>query len=115
MKIDLQQGETIINTWTLLYNSPKGDKYNGKLTVTNQRLVYDARFDVSASGLIDEALFVKWGSEAYIVIPKSRIKNIEPQKSFFAKKVVLRLDDGQKHTFNYGMLNIDPVVAAIRS
>ena len=53
MKIELQPGEQKINTWTLLYNGPKGHKYNGKLTVTNQRLIYDAQFDVSASGIID--------------------------------------------------------------
>lgn len=115
MKLDLQPEEKLINHWTLLYSSPKGDKYNGKLYVTNQRLIYDAQFDMSAAGIVEESLFVKWGSEAYIVIPKSRIKSIEPQKSFFAKKVVLTLDNGEKHIFNYGMLNIDPVVSAIQS
>lgn len=115
MKLELLPDEKKIDTWTILYNSPKGDKYNGKLTVTNQRLIYDAQFDVSFSGMIDETLFIKWGSEAYIVIPKSRIKSIEPQKSFFAKKVVLTLDNDERHVFNYGMLNIDPVVKAIQS
>ncbi|MBI3135183.1 MAG: hypothetical protein HYZ14_10965 [Bacteroidetes bacterium] len=115
MKLQLQPGEQEIDTWTLLYTGPKGDKYNGKLTVTNQRLIYDAQFDVSAAGLIEEALFVKFGSEAFIVIPKNRIKTIEAQKSFFAKKVVLTLDTGEKHLFNYGMLNIDPVIKAIQS
>ena len=115
MKITLEPNETKIDTWTILYISPKGDKYNGKLTITNQRLIYDAQFDVSASGMIEEALFIKMGSEAYIVIPKTRIKSVEAEKSFFAKKAVLTLDSGEKHIFNYGMLNIDPVIKAIQA
>jgi hypothetical protein len=98
----------------MLYMPPGGGKYNGKLKITNQRLIYDAQFDVSAAGMLSEALFVKWGSEGVVVIPKARIVKAEPQKSFFAKKVALTLDDGSVHTFSYGMMNIDPVVAAIQ-
>lgn len=114
MKIDLLEGENIINNWTLIYSNQKGAKFNGKLVVTNKRLLYDAKFDASAKGLIDEALFVKWGSEDFMTIPKDRIKNVKVEKSFFAKKVILTLDDNSEHTFNYGMLNIDPVAVAIQ-
>ncbi|MEO6777268.1 MAG: hypothetical protein ABI467_30350 [Kofleriaceae bacterium] len=113
-KIPLDPGEVAIDTWTVLYSPPSGGKYNGKLRVTNQRLLYDAQFDVSAAGLLAETVFVKWGSEGLVIIPKARITKADVQKSFFAKKVVLTLDDGSLHTFNYGMLNIDPVVAAIQ-
>lgn len=115
MKFNFQPGEQKIDTWTILYTSPKGDRYNGKLTITDQRLIYDAQFDVSAAGIVDEALFCKFGSEAFIVIPKSRIKSVESQKSFFAKKAIVILDNNEKHIFNYGMLNIDSVVKAIQS
>jgi len=113
MIIAMQENETVIDTWTVIYSNEKGAKYNGKLTVTNKRLMYDAKFDVSARGLIEESLFVKWGSEEYIIIPKNRIRLVEVQKSFFAKKVNITLDDETQHTFNYGMLNIDPIAAAI--
>lgn len=115
MKVEMQVNENKIDTWTILYSNPQGDKYNGKLTVTNKRLIYDAQFDVSARGIIEESLFLKFGSEAYIVIPKERIKDITAEKSFFAKKAVVTLDDGSKHTFNYGMLNIDPVIEALKA
>jgi hypothetical protein len=39
LKINLQPGEASIDTWSLLYLPPNGGKYNGKLTVTNQRLL----------------------------------------------------------------------------
>jgi hypothetical protein len=113
MKIDMMPNEKIIDTWTILYETPNGGKFNGKLTVTSKRLLYDAKFDVTAKGLVEEALFIKWGSEDFVVIPKERIKEVEVSKSFFAKKVILTLDNNSKHVFNYGMLNIEPVASAI--
>lgn len=105
--------ETIIDTWTLLYTPPGGGKFNGKLTITNKRLLYDAKYDVSAKGLISEALFIKWGSEGYLTIDKADIKDVQVEKKFLANKVILTLNDGSIHTFNYGALKIDKVVAAI--
>ncbi|MEO6306071.1 MAG: GRAM domain-containing protein [Bacteroidia bacterium] len=113
MKMDMLPDEKVIDTWTILYETPKGGKYNGKLTVTNSRLLYDAKFDVSVKGLIEESLFVKWGSEDFVVIPKERIKEVQVEKNFFSKKVILTLDNDSKHTFNYGMLSIDVVADAI--
>src|SRR5687767_4027725 len=113
MKIEMQENEQIINTWTVIYSNPEGAKYNGKLTVTNKRLLYDAKFDVTTRGLIEENLFIKWGSEEFIVIPKNRIVKVEVSKKLFAKKVILTLDNDTTHVFNYGMLNIDPVAKAI--
>lgn len=113
-KIQLAPDEQKIDTWTLLYYPPKGGKFNGKLLVTNKRLCYDAQFDVSASGMVSEMLFVKWGSEGYLEIPKQRIANVAIDKSFFAKKVLITLDDGTVHTFSYGVMNIDKVAAAIQ-
>lgn len=111
---NLEPGEIAIDTWTMVYSPPKGGRYNGKLMVTNRRLLYDARFDVGAAGLIEEALFYKSGSEGYVAIPKDRIRHIEVKKSFFAKRVIVTLDNGQEHLFSYGMLDIDPVAEAIR-
>ena len=115
MKIELGPGETKIDTWSILYIPPNGGKYNGKLTVTNKRLLYDAKFDVSARGLFTEALFVKWGSEGYLEINKADIKDVQVEKSFLAKKAIVTLSDGSKHTFNYGALNVDKVAEAIKS
>ncbi len=115
MKIELQPGESRIDTWSILYTPPGGGKFNGKLTVTNKRLIYDAKYDVSARGLISEAMFIKWGSEGYLEIHKRDILNIEVKKEFLAKKAILTLADGTIHTFNYGVLNIDKVAEAIKA
>ena len=91
MNITLQSGETKIDTWTILYVPPKGGKFNGKLTVTNKRLLYDAKFDVSAKGILEEFVFVKWGSEGFLEITKDDIQNVEVQKSFLSKKCIVTL------------------------
>lgn len=110
----MQTGETKIDTWTILYIPPGGGKFNGKLTITNKRLLYDAKYDVSAKGLLSEALFIKWGSEGYLEINKSDITDVSVEKSFLAKKAIVTLTDGTKHVFNYGALNVDKVVEAIK-
>ena len=115
MNITLQPGETKIDTWTILYVPPKGGKFNGKLTVTDKRLLYDAKFDVSAKGLLEEFAFVKWGSEGYLEINKSDIQSVDVQKSFFSKKCIVTLTDGSRHIFDYGALNIDKCAAAIQA
>lgn len=115
MKITLQPGEVEIDTWTLLYVPPNGGKYNGKLTVTNRRLLYDAKFDVSMKGMLSEMLTVKWGSEGYLEIDKSCIQSVEVQKKLLSKKCILTLSDGSQHTFDYGAMNIDKTVAAIEA
>jgi hypothetical protein len=81
----LSDDEQIIDTWTLLYIPPGGGKYNGKLTITNKRLLYDAKYDVSAKGLLSEAMFIKWGSEGYLEINKSDIADVQVEKSFLKK------------------------------
>lgn len=115
MKFEMQPGEIKIDTWTILYIPPGGGKYNGKLTVTNTRLLYDARYDVSAKGLLSEALFIKWGSEGYLTIEKKDISEVLVEKSFLAKKVIVVLSDGSRHTFNYGALGVDKLAEAIKS
>lgn len=114
MTITYQPGEEKIDTWTILYQPTGGGKFNGKLTVTNKRLLYDAKYDASLSGILTQSVFIKWGSEGYLEINKSEIKDIAVEKSFLAKKVILTLTDGSKHTFNYGAMNIDKLVDAIK-
>jgi len=113
-QIELEPDESAIDTWTITYMPPSGGKYLGKLTVTNKRLIYDAKFDVSMAGFVEEALFYKFGSEGYVVIPKSRILKVDVKKSLLSKKVLVTLDNGQVHVFDYGALNVDPVAQAIQ-
>ncbi|HPS64879.1 MAG TPA: hypothetical protein PK447_04825 [Ignavibacteria bacterium] len=114
-KFEYETGEVEIGNWTLLYEPPGGGHFNGKLYVTNEKLYYDSKFNISLAGIIETSLFKKTNKEGYILIPKSRIKSVIPQKSMFKKKILIELDNGEMHTFDYGMLNIDKIVDAINS
>jgi len=115
MEVVLQPDEVNLGTWTLFYLPPGGGKYNGKLTVTNRRLLYDAKFDASFQGMVAEALTIKWGSEGFLEIDKAYIRSVEVQKKLLSKKCILTLTDGSQHTFDYGAMNIDKTVAAIEA
>jgi hypothetical protein len=113
MKIDLAPDETKIDTWAIFYLPPNGGKYNGKLTVTNKRLLYDAMFDASFKGMVEEAVFIKWGSEGTLEIDKKDITGTEVTKKLLSKRCIVTLSDVSQHIFDYGALNVDKVAAAI--
>jgi hypothetical protein len=115
LKFDLLPDETVIDTWTLLYIPPTGGKFNGKCTITNKRIFYDALLDYSAAGIASSFFFIESGSKGYLLIPKENITNVEVKKSFLNKSATLTLTDGQVHTFSYGAMNIDKVVDAINA
>ena len=115
MKITLHPGEQQLGTWTLFYLPPDGGKYNGTLTVTDQRLLYDAKFDATFRGIVAEAVFIKWGSEGYLEIPKTAITAVDVEKRMLSKRCIVTLGDGTRHTFDYGALNVDKVAAAVRT
>jgi hypothetical protein len=115
MKVNLQQDEVNLGVWSLFYLPPQGGKYNGKLTVTNRRLLYDAMFDASFKGWVEGALTIRWGSEGYLEIDKAKIQSVEAQRKLLSKKCILTLTDGSKHTFDYGPLSIDKALTAIQA
>jgi len=108
--IDLQPGETPIDTWTLFYLPPDGGKFNGKLTVTNRRLLYRATDDASLAGVLNHR-----AARGFLEIGKDEIAGIEVRKKLFSKKAMVTLADGSVHTFDYGAMNIDKCVAAMEA
>jgi hypothetical protein len=110
MEISLQPDEAIIDTWTLFYVPENGGKYNGKLTVTNKRLLYEAKFDASLVGVLGHR-----AAEGGLEINKDDIQGVEVKKSFFSKKAIVTLNDGSRHVFDYGAMNIDKCAAAIQA
>jgi hypothetical protein len=111
-QFELLDGENEIDSWTINYLPPDGGRYTGKLLVTNQRLLFDAKFDTSATGALKELLIIS-GSHGYLSIPKPTIQNVEVKSGFFKKKVILTLQDGKQHTFDYGMMSVAKLAVAI--
>ncbi len=115
MDIKLNPGEAKIDAWALLYLPPDGGRYNGTLLVTNQRLVYGAKFDLSFKGMAERAAPVKWSGESIFEIAKKDIAKVAVENEFLNKKCIVTLSNGSKHTFDYGSMNIDKVVASVEA
>jgi hypothetical protein len=110
MTATLRPGESTIDTWTLFYLPPGGGKYNGKLTVTNQRLLYDAKLDASLIGTLGN-----YAADGELAIEKTDIRAIDVQRKLFSKRATVTLADGSQHVFDYGAMNIDKCVAAMEA
>jgi hypothetical protein len=115
MNFTLQSGETKIDTWTILYIPPNGGKYNGKLCVTDRRLLYDAMYDASFKGYVAGFVTMRFGSEGYLEIDKKDIQRVDVTRKLLSKRCTLTLSDGSRHAFDYGAMNIDKVVTAIEA
>ncbi|MGC4104016.1 hypothetical protein [Ferruginibacter sp.] len=114
-KAALQPGETPIDTWAIFYTPSEGKKFNGKLTVTNKRLIYRTLYDAAYNPASYHVAFDKEDKDIVFSINKADIARVDTQKSFFAKKVMITLSDGSKHEFNYGVMSVDKLVDAINS
>ncbi len=111
----LLDGEKLIDKWTILYKPHGGGTYNGKLYVTDKRLLYDAQFDASVKGVLNEALFYQFGSQMFVAIPKDEITSVDVKSSFLKKQIILTLKNGETHIFDYGMLSVKKVAEAIKA
>lgn len=116
--IELLPDEKIIDTWSINYFPPvggKGQLCNGKLTVTNKKLhflpsmlvdIKDALQGISGN-LLDSDV-------EPIIIQKDKILRIETIKKLFDKKILITTENGQTHSFGYGLRGIDKAVNAIK-
>lgn len=116
MSLSLQQSEEIINTWTMIFLPDSKEKINGRLTVTNQRLVFDMLYNISSfQQVIQSAYLVADGQYSQLEIPKTDIVNVSIEKSFLQKKVIVSVENGDLFTFSHGLMSVDSIVAAIKS
>jgi hypothetical protein len=121
LKFDLLPGETAVGTWNINYFLPTGQIWMGKCTVTDQRIAYHITMDAIALQLAVNSKLLFGGSSgtvgknSWIMIPKSEVKQVEVKKKFMRNRFVLRLANGQVHTFGGGFFggDIDRIVGAI--
>lgn len=111
-RFEMHAGEKELGTWTLNYTPPGGGRYTGPLTVTDQRLVFKAAFETSTAGALRELVIYR-DTHGYLVIPKTRIKNVARKSSLLKKQVLVALDNSEVHTFDTGMLSAEKLAAAI--
>ena len=105
-----EPGESELGSWTVNYRPPDGGRYTGRLAVTDRRLLYDARFDTTALGTLEGLIRVDLHSEGYLEIPRDRIVSSGLDGR---AKVLVTLDDGSEHRFDYGIMSAKKIAAAI--
>lgn len=113
-EFEMLPDERELGRWTLNYLPPGGGRYTGPLAVTNQRILFDAKFTTSVLGTLRELIVYK-GTWGYVAIPKIRIKKVDISSGLMRKKVLVTLDNGEVHTFDYGMLGVQKIAEAVNS
>ena len=109
---------------------PEGGRYTGKLTVTDEKLLFVSLYE-SSNKTIVKAIFLDVGSfaaagghsvyrysnddEVTIDLPTAEIVRVEEAKKGLMKRAVVTMDGGQEFVFDYGMLSVKKLVAAIET
>lgn len=107
------EAERVIDSWSMTYQSPKGFKYKGTLTITNKRLLYIPHDKHQTHQLEEEEFYKNWpilGNR--IVIPKSRIKLIQGNRHFLLNTVIVILDNNSQHVFSKYYSKLGPILSA---
>ena len=126
-----ENGENLIGKWTINCIPFGSGRMLGKLYVTDKSFYYDAQYDMSLEGVLQNiatsaiaasghALLVspeiceQWKSKGFLQVNKSNIKSIGSKSSFFKKTVTVTLNDDQSIVFDYGMLSVKKLEAALK-
>jgi len=114
-------------SWTINYIHDDG-RLTGHLTVTDSEVAFEGLYDSSFKtvakniGLAAGTLAASGGNltylrengeEAAIVIPAASIAGADEAKKGLMKRVVISLKDGTDYTFEYGLLGVKKLVAAV--
>jgi hypothetical protein len=115
-------------TWSINYEPEEGGRVTGKLTVDDENISFVALYDSSNATILKSIAgavgsFAASGGHAVYLsdndselefrLPKSEIASTAMVKKMLAKRVIVTMNGGHKFTFNYGMLSVDDLAAAI--
>ena len=115
-------------TWTINYEPQDGGRFTGKLTVDDENLSFVSLYD-SSNAVIAKSIAGVVGSmvatggnlayvknndaEMTVTLPKIDIKSTEVKNKLLSKRVLVTMKNDQRFVFNYGMLSVAKLAAAI--
>jgi hypothetical protein len=118
-------------TWTINFEPETGGRFTGKLTVDDVNLKFISLYDSSNSVALKSIAaavggFVASGGHLLVrlrnddkdlelMLPKNEIEKTTVRSKMLAKRVVVTMIDGQEFVFNYGMLSVEKLAAAIEA
>lgn len=115
-------------SWTINYEPEEGGRFTGKLTVDDENLKFVSLYDSSNAVIVKSiagvvgSLVATGGNLAYVsnndteltvTLPKCEIKRTEVKNSFWAKRLIVTMNNDQRFVFNYGMLSVAKLAEAI--
>lgn len=119
-----------LGEWTINYLPEEGGRYTGKLTVTDEKLLFASLYE-SSNKTIVKAIFLDVGSfaaagghnvyrysnddEARVDLPAAEIARVEATKKGLMKRAVVTMNGGQQFVFDYGMLSVKKLVETIQT
>jgi hypothetical protein len=116
------------DTWTINYLPPEGGRYTGKLAVTTDGLRFETLYESSNKTVVkaiflDVTTFTAAGGhtvyrysndeEATVELPAADMSGVKAAKKGLMKRVVVTMVNGEEFVFDYGMLSVKNLVAAI--
>ncbi len=119
-----------LGTWTLNYLPEEGGRYTGKLNVTDERILFKSLYE-SSNKTIVKAIFLDVSTyaaagghnvyrysnddEVVVDVPVGVIAQVAAARKGLMKRAVVTLSGGQEFVFDYGLLSVKKLVAAIES
>jgi hypothetical protein len=115
-------------TWTINYEPADGGRFTGKLTVDDEKLTFVSLYDSSNAVIVKSiagvvgGLVATGGHAAYVSnndaemtvsLPRTEIEKTTVKSKLLAKRVIVTMKNGQAFAFNYGMLSVTKLAAAI--
>lgn len=106
MAIRAESGEKLQGSWTVNYLTAQGERYNGKLKLSNFNLYFEANFEVRISGV--EAI------EGGMKIPLENILKANTfSEMFIFKRLRIELRDGSVLVFDRGISPVGGIAKAV--
>lgn len=119
-----------LGNWAVNYLPEEGGRFTGKLNLTDEKLEFTSLYE-SSNKTIVKAIFLDVGSfaaagghtvyrysnddEARVELPVSEIASVKATKKGLLKQTVVTMQGDEEFVFDYGMLSVKKIVAAIES
>lgn len=110
--IELLDNESVVLKTTIKWEPEEFDSMAVELIVTTQRILLKPMFELTYDGFWD-LYYGKRTESKFLCLDKSKIDRVETSKTFFAKRMIIFLQNGKKIILNYGVLSVDNIVKAI--
>ncbi|HEC10739.1 MAG TPA: hypothetical protein ENI86_14425 [Acidimicrobiales bacterium] len=117
-------------TWTINYVPAEGGRFTGNLSVDAEGVRFETLYESSNSTIVkaifaDVSTFALAGGHtvyrysndrtATVQLPAAEIAAVTPHKKGLKKRIAITMSNGEEFVFDYGMLSVNKLVAAIQA